>query len=119
MVVSDSGQRNATNVSVSDVVPAGVTAFTWSRNGRSNVTGALSDTFATLLPGASMTYPVVTSIVPSATLTLANTVTVTAANDTNPANNTATDTDTLTPQYDVSVTKDDGEIGRAPCRERV
>ena len=35
------------------------------------------------------------------------TVTVTAANDSNPSNNTATDTDTLTPQVDVSVTKTD------------
>src|SRR5438552_943157 len=38
---------------------------------------------------------------------LVNTVTVTAANDTNPANDTATDTDTLTAQVDVGVTKDD------------
>ena len=107
IVVTNGGPSTATNVSVSDALPAGVTTFTWSGNGRSNVSGPLSDTIASLLPGASVTYTVVVAIDPSVTGTLTNTVTVAAANDTNPANNSATDTDTLTPQYDVSVTKTD------------
>ena len=48
---------------------------------------------------------------PSATAQLVNTVTVTAANDTNTANNSATDKDNLTPQNDVSVTKVDNKGG--------
>src|SRR5205807_620420 len=80
----------------------------WSGNGRSNVSGPLSDTIASLLPGASVTYTVVVTIDPSATGVLTNTATVAAANDPNPANNTASDADALTPRNDVGVTKSDG-----------
>src|SRR5206468_6070237 len=107
ITVTNSGPSTATNVVVSDPLPAGVTSFSWSGNGHSG-TGALSDTIASLAPGASVTYTVVASISPSATGSVPNTATVSAANDTNPANNSATDTDTLTPQYDVGVTKADG-----------
>src|SRR5207248_2597459 len=108
------GPSTATSISVSDALPAGVTSFTWSGNGRSNVTGALSDTIASLLPGASVTYTVVAAIDPSATGSLTNTVTVTAANDTNAANNTASDADALTPRNDVGVTKTDGVTSVVP-----
>src|SRR5439155_1680199 len=91
-----------------DPLPAGVTSFRWSGNGRTNVSGALSDTIASLAPGGSVTYTIVASISPAATADVVNTVTVTSANDTNPNNNSATDTDTLRPQNDVSVTKTDG-----------
>src|SRR5439155_1491802 len=104
IVVSNTGPSTATNVAVSDVLPAGVTSFSWSGNGQTNVAGALSDTIASLAPGDSVTYTVVASISPSATADVVNTVTVTSANDTNTANNSATDDDTLTPQNDVSVT---------------
>src|SRR5207249_11680451 len=51
IVVTNAGPSTATNVAVSDPLPAGVTSFTWSGNGHSS-TGALSDTIATLAPGA-------------------------------------------------------------------
>src|SRR5204863_955457 len=63
---------------------------------------------ASLALRARFATAVQTSALPTSTGVLTNTVTVSAANDTNPANNTATDTDTLTPQCDVSVTKSDG-----------
>src|SRR5206468_12757248 len=47
-------------------------------------------------------------------LPILNVVTISAANDTNPANNTATDTDTLTPQVDAGVTKTDGVLTAVP-----
>src|SRR5207253_600140 len=114
IVVTNAGPSTATNVAVSDPLPAGVTSFAWSGNGKSNQSGALSDTIATMAPGASVTYTVVAQVSPSATGSLANSVTVTAANDTNAANNSATDTDTLTPQNDVGVTKTDGLISVVP-----
>ena len=91
-----------------------MTGFTWSGSNGSSGTGPLSDTIASLAPGASVTYTVVASIDPSATGSVTNTVTVTAANDTNADNNTASDTDTLTLQNDVSVTKDDGVTSVVP-----
>src|SRR5439155_248482 len=114
IVVSNSGPSTATSVAVSDPLPAGVTSFSWSGNGHTNVAGAISDTIASLAPGASVTYTVVASVSPSATGSLVNTVTVTAANDTNTGNNTATDTDTLTPHNDVGVTKTDGVASVVP-----
>ena len=52
----------------------------------------------------------------SATGDLVNTATVTANNETDsvPANNTATDTDTLDAQADLSITKDDGSLTYTP-----
>jgi uncharacterized repeat protein (TIGR01451 family) len=104
IVVSNVGPGTAPSVAVSDMLPAGVASFSWSGNGRTNVAGALSDTIASLTPGATVTYTVVAAISPSATGSLVNTVTATAANDFNTANNSATDTDTLTPQADLSIT---------------
>src|SRR6266550_4729045 len=92
IVVSNTGPSTATGVAVSDALSAGVTSFSWSGNGHTNVAGALSDTIASLAPGATVTYTVVAAISPSATGSVTNTVTVTAANDTIAANTSATDT---------------------------
>jgi uncharacterized repeat protein (TIGR01451 family) len=111
ITVTNSGPSTATNVLVGDPMPTGATSETWSGNGHTNVSGALSDTIATLAPGQTVTYTVTLAIDPAATGSLTNTVTTTAANDTNPNNNTATDKDNLTPQNDVSVTKTDNVGG--------
>src|SRR5206468_2984940 len=76
--------------------------------------GALSDTIASLAVGGSVTYTVAVQIDPSATGVLDNVATATAANDTNPANNSAEDTDTLTPQSDLKITKTDGTTTAVP-----
>jgi uncharacterized repeat protein (TIGR01451 family) len=107
IVVSNSGPSTAASVSVSDSLPAGATSASWSGNGHTNVSGALSDTIASLAPGGSVTYTDVVQIGAAATGNLVNTATVSQANDTTPGNNSATDTDSLTPQTDVSVTKTD------------
>jgi hypothetical protein len=62
-------------------------------SGTSNISTSVS-----LVPGATVTFTVVAQIASSATGNLVNTVTVTppmGVTDTNPSNNTATDTDTL------------------------
>ena len=55
-----------------------------------------------------MTYTATCSVAPNATGMLTNTLQTAAANDTNPANDAATDADPLTPVINVAVTKSDG-----------
>jgi len=67
--------------------------------------------------GASVTYTLTGTISASATGSLSNTATVTApggVTDPTPGNNSATDTDTLTPQADLSITKTDGQANAVP-----
>src|SRR6267143_1768758 len=75
-----------------------------------------------MLPsGGSITYTVSATVLSSATGALSNTASVTAANgvtniDPNSVNGStsATDTDTLTPQADLQITKDDGQTTAIP-----
>jgi uncharacterized repeat protein (TIGR01451 family) len=78
-------------------------------------TGAWSG--LTLASGDSVSMTLMTlgvTINPSATGSFSNTVTVSGTSDPNSANNTATDTDTLTPLVDLQVTKTDGTATVAP-----
>jgi uncharacterized repeat protein (TIGR01451 family) len=118
IVVSNSGPSTATGVAVSDPLPAGATNVSWSGNGQAG-TGDLSDVIASLAPGASVTYTVTAIIDPSARGVLSNTVTVTAANDTDASNNIVTGTVHLTPHNDVSVTTTDGGSGATATVSRV
>src|SRR5207244_11181802 len=58
--------------------------------------------------GSTITYPVTATITPSSLGTLSNTASIAAPAgviDSNLANNSSTDNDTLTPQADLAVTK--------------
>jgi hypothetical protein len=77
--------------------------------GTVTLNGALSvDLVNGYYPAPSVTYTVVATVDPSATGTLSNIVTATAAGDINTANDSATDTDTISQVSDVSVSKTDG-----------
>ena len=92
--------------SVADTFPAAITNVSWTAVGAGDATGfspagngSIADT-VNLPAGASVTYTVTGTIDGAAAGTLSNTATVAAgANtiDTNAANNSATDTDTLAP----------------------
>src|SRR5207247_7278980 len=63
------------------------------------------------------TFTVSATVAPGATGTLANTAAVTppaGATDPTPGNNSATDTDALTPTADLSITKTDGRATAVP-----
>ncbi|WP_162277347.1 DUF11 domain-containing protein [Rhodoferax koreensis] len=106
IVVRNGGPFGAQNVTVSDPVPAGISAGTVSWTcaatsggsvcGAASGSGALNDTGLNLPSGAVATYTVTMTVPTGFTGALTNTVTVTPpsnVNDPNPANNTATDTD--------------------------
>jgi len=93
-VVSNAGPSTATAVAVSDPVPAGVTAVSWSGNG-STGTGRLNTTINSLLPGTSVTFTYTVTLSATALGSLTNVATVSALNDTDPNNNSATDVDAI------------------------
>lgn len=99
----------AQNITVSDPVPAGIDVSTvsWtcantsggSRCAAASGTGALNDTALDLPSGSVATYQVTMTVPTTFTGDLSNTVTITPPsyfNDTNAANNTATDIDFAT-----------------------
>ena len=116
ITVSNAGPSNAVGVTVADTLPAALTA-TWTGVGSDGGTGPTSgsgniNTSSVSLPvGASFTFTVSADIAASATGNLSNTATITppgSVTDSTPANNSATDTDTLTPQADLAITKTNG-----------
>ncbi len=116
VVASNNGPNTATGATFVDNIPSGVT---WSytsvdaggaSGNTASGTSAISDAL-TLPNGGSVTYSIVVTIPSSYTGNLVNTATITppaGITDPTPGNNSATDTDTPSPQADLSVTKTDG-----------
>ena len=124
ITASNAGPSNAPGATVADSFPAALTA-TWTCVGAGGGTctasgsGNINDT-VNLPAGGSVTYTASAVIAASATGTLSNTATVTApagVSDPTPSNNSATDTDTLTPaQVPPSITSPPGAtftVGRS------
>jgi uncharacterized repeat protein (TIGR01451 family) len=120
ITASNAGPDPATGATVADTFPAILTC-TWTCVGAGGGTctasgsGNLNDS-VNLPAGGSVTYTATCAISASASGTLSNTATVSGggASDSNAANNSATDTDTLTPQADLAVTKTDGVTTATP-----
>lgn len=112
--VANAGPSNVVNAPVADTLPAGTTSATWtcvatpgSSCGAANGSGNIASTVS-LLAGGTATYTLVATVSPSATGSLVNTAAVAVpggVTDPTPGNNSATDTDTLTPSADLSVVK--------------
>jgi uncharacterized repeat protein (TIGR01451 family) len=112
VVVTNSGTYTVT-ATVADTIPAGLTGATWTcapsagsscaaASGSGNIA-----TSATLLASGTATYTI-TATVTASSGTIANTVTANPPawiTDASPANNTATDTDTVVAAADLSITK--------------
>jgi uncharacterized repeat protein (TIGR01451 family) len=114
ITASNAGPGAETGGTVADTFPASLTC-TWTCVGAGGGTctasgsGNLNDTVS-LPAGGSVTYTASCTVAAAATGTLANTATVTngSTSDSSPANNSATDTDTLAAQADLAITKTDG-----------
>jgi uncharacterized repeat protein (TIGR01451 family) len=119
IVASNAGPSNTT-ATVADTFPASLTC-SWTCVGAGGGTctagptaGNIND--AVSLPaGGSVTYTASCNISAAASGNLVNTATVTgAAGDPVPGNNSATDTDTLTPSANLQITKTDGVTTATP-----
>lgn len=124
IVASNAGPSDAVGVSVGDTFPATLSGCAWTSlaaggaTGNSNAAGNLSDTLS-MPAGSSVTYTVTCNVVPSATGSLMNTATISSTEDPSTADNSATDTDTLVPTADVSITKTDGTATALPGTKTV
>ena len=123
ITVTNAGPSAAFGATVADSLPAALTSATWTCSATagascSNPSGSGSINEAvTIAPAATVTFVVTATVASTATGQLANTATVTAPGDTTdpvPANNSATDTDDLTPRADLTITKTDGVVSATP-----
>ncbi len=119
ITASNAGTDPVTGATVADTFPAVLTC-NWTCVGASGGTctaagaGNINDS-VNLPAGGSVTYTASCAVSASATGSLSNTATVSSSvTDPVPANNSATDTDTLTPLADVSITKTDGVTSATP-----
>jgi len=120
ITASNAGPDPVTAATVADTFPAICISPSWTCAGAGGGTctaaGAGNINDAVNLPaGGSVTYTATCPISAAATGSLSNTATVSSAiGDPTPANNSATDADTLAPSADVSVTKTDGLATAGP-----
>jgi LPXTG-site transpeptidase (sortase) family protein len=126
ITVSNAGPSDAPNSLVSDTIPAQFSSWEWTCgavvgladgcDGLASSSADFSDT-VNLPAGTSISYTVEAQVASSATGDLTNTVTVSPATgitDLDPANNSASDTDTQDSQADLGVVKDDGVTAYVP-----
>ncbi len=120
IVVSNAGPDAASSVTVADTftgVLSGCSSTCVGAGGGSCAAGPVLGSWvdnANLPAGGSATYTSICNIARGATGSLVNTATATVAGnvaDPNPLDNSATDTDTLTPEADLAITKTDGVLG--------
>ncbi len=114
IVISNAGPSDLTGATVSDVFPAGIASTSTMSVAAGGATGNTVGPFAgnisdtvNIPDGGSITYTVVAQTGPAATGTLANMVTVTGGVMSLMGTTSATDTDTLTPSGNLSITKGD------------
>ena len=123
IVVSNTGPSNVVGATVADLAPAGTTFTSWTCAAAIGAactdpsgTGDVSTT-VDLATGTSVTFTVVASIDSSANADIVNVASVATpggVTDPTPANNTATDTDTVALVADLAITKTDGSATVTP-----
>lgn len=116
IVVTNGGPNDALGATVTDVFPPELTGCSWTCVGTAAtctpgpVAGDISDTVSMLVNG-HVDYTATCLVDPAAGGDLVNTVSATPPSgvaDPNLVNNTAVDTNTLTPLADLSIVKDNG-----------
>jgi len=116
--VTNNGPSTISGAQVSDVLPAGTT-FVSATNGATYDPGTntVSFTTGTLITGGTTSFDLAIAIAPGSTGTLSNTATVAppaGVTDSNSGNDSATDTDNLTPRADLAIAKTDNATSAVP-----
>ncbi len=110
ITVTNDGPSTATNVALTDNLPAGVT-FTSATSSQGTVThtaGVVSGNLGTLAPGASATVTLLVGVNSATRGTITNTANVTATEtDADPSNNSASQTTNINGRVDLAITKVD------------
>lgn len=122
IVVQNNGPSAVRDAPVTDNFPVQFTSVSWmctAMNGSCGAASGAGDINATvsLNPGGSATFIATATLSPDATGTVANSATVAAPSgvvDPDSSDENATDSDTLTPQADVSITKSASPTSLAP-----
>jgi uncharacterized repeat protein (TIGR01451 family) len=123
ITVANNGPNPVTSASVVDNFPAAITSVSWtcSASTGSSCGGASGsgniNRLVNLLSGGTVTFTAIANTNPAATGMLVNTSTATVPGgmvEPTPANNSATDTDTLVAGADLSITKTDGRTTASP-----
>lgn len=115
IVVTNAGPAAVAGAIVTDAPPAILTGVTWTCTASPGSSCPLSGAGAinnpvSLLTGGAATFSLTGTVTPAASGTLVNTASITApagVSDPDPADNTATDSDTLTPRADLALAKSD------------
>lgn len=123
IVVTNDGPSAVTAATVTDTLPAIVTNAVWtctvtsgSSCGAANGSGSINTT-VNLLSGGAATFSLTATVSATASGTLTNTATTappSGVTDPNGANNSATDTDALTPTADLRITKTSNTVKSVP-----
>jgi uncharacterized repeat protein (TIGR01451 family) len=123
VAVTNSGPSDMRGASVVDTLPPSLTGVTWDCVGAGSATCANAsgigdvNTIVDLPVGTTATFTITANVDAGITGSLANTATVSPAPgtvDPDGSNNSDTDTDSLTPQADLSITKTDGRRSAVP-----
>jgi uncharacterized repeat protein (TIGR01451 family) len=123
IVVSNNGPNSVTGASIVDALPSALTGATYTAVASGSATGftasgtgSIDDTDVDLPVGSTITYTLQANVASSATGTLSNAATVTPPAGVT-GTETATDTNTLSPQYDLALATTDNRGGWAEVSE--
>jgi uncharacterized repeat protein (TIGR01451 family) len=121
VIVTNNGPNAVTGATLTDTAPAGVTFGAWTCTGAGGATCPASGSgnvsaSVTLPVGGTVTFQITATVGNNASGNITNTASIAlpaGTTDPNPANNTASDTDTITTtsvatQADLAITKTDG-----------
>ncbi|MCA9127805.1 MAG: DUF11 domain-containing protein [Planctomycetales bacterium] len=111
IVVTNDGPSTATNVTLTDTLPAGVTftSVSTTQGTASQAAGTVTGTLGTLAPNASATVTVIVAVDGTTRGSISNTASVTSTEtDSDTTNNSVTEPTTVNGNIDLAVTKTEG-----------